>query len=104
MRKIKDISKVILMIGAILFSGDLIAYQSFSHTSSSESRIEVESIEEGEARILITRSRQIVRSENAANKQVPDFSYSFNRVFIQPTAGVKTNDTPRFIRFCTLLN
>lgn len=104
MRKIKVTSKIVLMIGAMLFSGDLVAYQTFSHTSSSELRIEVESIEEGEVRGLIMRSRQVLRSVTKSNKHTPNLSSSFNRSFIKATAGVKASGAPRFIRFCSLLH
>lgn len=92
------------MIGALLISGDLMVYASFSPASSSESRIEVESIEEGEVRGLISRSRHVVRSVSKSIKQTHHFSSCFNRVLIKTTTGVKASTTPRFIRFCTFLN
>lgn len=92
------------MIGAILLSGDLVAYHSFSHASSSESRIEVESVEEGEVRDFVTRSRQVVNRSKQRAKSTYDHSSSFNPIFIANTSHAAIDHTPRFIRFCTFRN
>lgn len=103
MRKIKDISTVIILIGAMLFSGDIMAYQAFSHASSSESRIEVESIEEVEVRDLVTRYRRVAKVGYQSRKHTRNLSSSFNPIFIEKTTGVKRPSIPRFIQFCTFL-
>ena len=104
MRKIKQISQVIVMIGALLLSGDLVAYHAFSHASSSESRIEVETIEEGEVREFVARSRQVVRKGKQSTKSLYDRSSSFNPIFITNTSHAALSRTPRFIQFCTFRN
>lgn len=91
------------MIGAMLLSGDLLAYHTFSHASSSESRIEVESVEEVEARVTVTRSRQTHRSPRKTFTKHYDFSASFNPFFVAKTATATGLNTPRFIQFCTFL-
>ncbi|MDW3191743.1 MAG: hypothetical protein R8G66_05240 [Cytophagales bacterium] len=104
MRKIKQISQMIVMIGALLMSGDLVAYHAFSHASSSESRIEVETIEEGEVREFVARSRQVVRKGNQSMKSTYDRSSSFNPIFIKNTSQAALSRTPRFIQCCTFRN
>lgn len=103
MRKFKDISTVIILIGAMLFSGDVMAYQTFSHASSLESRIEVESIEEVEVREPVTRFKRVARIGYQSGKRTRNLSSSFNPIFISKTTGVKASSIPRFIQFCSFL-
>lgn len=98
---IRNIS--IILISIMLLSGDLTVFPLYAHFQASELLSEVESVEERTIEEYVTRVRR-VKFERSAS--IPRISrvLAFQANFISPTTEASLVSTPRFIRYCALLN
>ena len=104
MKKGRHIITGLLLTCTILFSGILPGYLLSSQLLTIELLSEVESVEEKEIKEFVSDAKEKVKVKKHSQQNKLSASTAFDPIFTQNTVKEYPHSTPRFIKYCALLN